>query len=67
MKLSTKLQAIAQGEGYFESALRAAYDSKTIVTSNDKAMLSRYMHGSELAADRLRLQELAIEFSKIGQ
>lgn len=67
MKLSDKLDAIAAGSGFSGEALYSAYESETITTANDRRMLARYMYGCELAADRFRLQDLAINFREAGQ
>lgn len=66
MKLSDKLNAIANADCFYGEALRLAYESETITTNKDKYMLSRYMHGAELTTDRFRLQDLAIKFAING-
>lgn len=67
MKLSNKLNAIASGESFYGNALYQAIELDDILTTEDKRMLHRYMHGSELTADRFRLQDLVIKLSAIGQ
>ena len=67
MKLSNELNNIAQGYSFNGKALREAYDSETITTTNDRQMLSRYMHGAELSSDRFRLQDLAMQFAMVGK
>lgn len=59
MKLHNKLQAIAQGESFYGQALYDALEHP-ITTKNDKSMLMRYLYGSELTNDRMRLQDLSI-------
>jgi hypothetical protein len=65
-EISKGLNSTALNNGYDGRALRMAYDSETITTKNDMAMLARFMHGAELKTDYIRLQELANEFLKIG-
>lgn len=66
MKLSHRLQNIADGVYFDGGALREAYDLEHTTTSIDMRMLSRYMHGSELSADRFRLQDLVIQLELKG-
>lgn len=58
-KIADELEATAQGQSYFGNALYVAIELPW-TTKNDRAMLHRYMHGSELLSDRTRLQEFAI-------
>jgi hypothetical protein len=67
MKLSDKLNAIANADCFYGESLYAAYESEIITTEKDKRVLSRYMHGSELTADRFHLQDLAIRFAMKGK
>ena len=59
MQLHDKLQAVAQGDSFYGEALYEALEHP-LTTKNDKSMLMRYLYGSELTSDRMRLQELAI-------
>jgi hypothetical protein len=67
MKLSDKLNAIANADCFYGESLYAAYESEIITTEKDKRVLHRYMHGSELSADRFYLQDLAIRFAMKGE
>jgi len=58
--LSQRLFDLAQGFYFDGAALRLAHESD-IVTEAEKRVLSRYMHGAELSADRFRLQDIAIK------
>ena len=66
MKLSDKLNAIANADCFYGEALYAAYEFDNVVTEKDKRVLHRCMHGAELSSDRFRLQDIAIKFSSIG-
>lgn len=66
MKLSQRLQNIADGVYFDGEALRLAYELEHSTTSNDRQMLSRYMHGAEVSSDRFRLQDLIVELSSKG-
>ena len=66
MKLSHRLQNIADGVFFDGGALREAYDLEHTTTANDIQMLSRYMYGSEVTMDRFRLQDLVAELSLKG-
>jgi len=57
-ELANKLDQIAAGNTYDAEALLAAV-RHDVTTSNDRAMLGRYLFGGHLGADRLSLQELA--------
>jgi len=66
MKLSDKLHAIASGSCFYGEALWTAYESENITTENDKRLISRYMHGSELMSDYFDMQDLANRFAQTG-
>lgn len=66
MKLSEKLNAIANADCFYGKALYSAYELDNIVNEKDKRMLHRYMHGAELRTDRFRLQDLAIKLAGMG-
>ena len=66
MKLSHRLQNIADGVYFDGGALREAYDLEHTTTANDIQMISRYMHGAEVTADRFRLQDLIVQLSLKG-
>jgi hypothetical protein len=66
MKLSDKLNAIANDDCFYGESLYAAYESE-IANEIDKRVLSRYMHGSQLSLDRFHLQDLAIRFAIKGK
>jgi hypothetical protein len=57
-KLAEQLNDIAQGSSYYGDALYVALEHP-VTTCNDKQMLARYLYGSELLSDRIRLQELS--------
>lgn len=59
VQIAKELEATANGESYYGNALYVALDLPW-ATANDKAMLHRYLHGSELKTDRHRLQDFAI-------
>ena len=61
-KIAKELQATADGNSYYGNALYVALDHPE-ATKNDKQMIMRYLYGSELLADRFRLQDLAIKIS----
>lgn len=61
-KIADELEATANGSSYFGNALCVARDFPW-TTHNDKAMLTRYMFGSELLTDKARL----IEFANISR
>jgi hypothetical protein len=58
-RIADELDATANGDSYYGNALYVALDLPW-ATYNDKAMLHRYLHGSELKTDRHRLQDFAI-------
>jgi hypothetical protein len=57
-KIADELEATANGSSYFGNALYVARDFPW-TTHNDKAMLTRYMFGSELLTDKDKLIEFA--------
>lgn len=57
-QLADMLDAIAQNKTFSSAALLAAY-KHNVSTSNDCAMLTRYIHGCPTGTDHIRLQELA--------
>jgi hypothetical protein len=59
VKIANELDATASGSTYHGNTLHDALELPW-ATHNDKAMLGRYMYGSELLSDRLKLQEFAI-------
>jgi hypothetical protein len=63
MRLSDKLQAIAQGETFSCQALHDAINHP-VSTRNDCLMLNRYLYGANRAADRFTLQRLAISIGE---
>jgi hypothetical protein len=58
-QIAKELEATANGDSYYGNALYVALDLPW-TTQNDKSMLHRYLHGSELKTDRNRLQDFAI-------
>jgi hypothetical protein len=59
-RIAQELDQTAQGYSYYGNALYVAMGMPG-VTDDERRMLHRYMNGSELTTDRLRLQELAIK------
>ena len=57
-KIADELEAIAKGSNYFGNALYVARDFPW-TTGNDRDMLTRFMHGSELLTDKDKLLEFA--------
>lgn len=62
-QIANELQATAQGDAYYGNALYVARDLPE-VTHNDKACLTRWIHGTQTSADRFRLQDIVIEILK---
>ena len=58
-RIAHELEQTAQGYSYYGNSLYVALDIP-VATDADKRMLHRYLHGSELSTDRIRLQDLAI-------
>jgi hypothetical protein len=56
--IAEELEATAKGSSYFGNALYVARDFPW-ATHNDKALLTRYMYGSELLTDKDKLIEFA--------
>ena len=59
-KISEELTKTALGESYYGNALYVAMDFPC-VNDDDKRCLHRYMHGSELNTDHVKLQEIALK------
>ncbi len=57
-KIADELEATAKGRGYYGNALYVARDFPW-ATHNDRALLMRYMYGSELLTDKDKLIEFA--------
>ena len=58
-KIAHELDCTAEGGAYYGNALYVSLDFP-FLTENDRDCLRRYMHGSNTAADRFRLQDIAI-------
>lgn len=58
--IAYELDEIALGNSYYGNSLYVALDMP-VADENDKRMLHRYLHGSELLTDRIKLQVLAIK------
>ena len=58
-QIAKELEATANGESYYGNALYVAMELPW-TSANDRQMLQRYLHGSELLSDRMRLQDFAI-------
>jgi hypothetical protein len=59
-RIAKELEATAKGNTYYGDALYVAMDFPW-TTHNDRALLMRYMYGSELLTDKAKL----IEFSAL--
>lgn len=59
-RIAQQLEQTALGNSYYGNSLYVALDMP-VADENDKRMLHRYLHGSELLTDRIKLQELAIK------
>lgn len=59
-QIGLELQKTAAGDSYYGNALYVALDMPEL-SSEEKDVLHRYLHGSELTTDRMRLQEIAIK------
>ena len=58
-QIAHELEQTALGNSYYGNSLYVALDMP-VATDADKRMLHRYLHGSELDTDFMRLQDLAI-------
>lgn len=58
-RIAWELERTAMGDGYYGNSLYVALDMPQ-ATKADKDMLHRYLHGSNLVIDHVRLQDLAL-------
>jgi hypothetical protein len=58
-RIAWELERTAMGDGYYGNALYVAMDMPQ-TTKNDREMLHRYMCGSNLKTDHVKLQDLAM-------
>ena len=63
MQLHEKLNAIAQGQIFSESALYEALHH-AVTAGNDKQVIMRYALGINTSADRFSLQDLAVRINE---
>lgn len=59
-QIASELGRTALGESYFGNALYVAMDIPAL-TQDEKRLLHRYLHGSELSMDHVKLQDLAMK------
>lgn len=59
MELHENLDSIALGKQWFEDALIEALN-KPYLNHHEKAVLKRYISGSQLNMDHIKLQDIAI-------
>lgn len=57
-RIAYELEETALGNSYYGNSLYVALDLPCI-THNDRGCLIRYLYGSELTTDHIRLQEIA--------
>lgn len=65
-RIAKELTATALGNAYYGNALYVARDIPG-VTDDDRLVLQRYLEGSQVATDSLRLQEIAIQLNGAGE
>ena len=58
-RIAWELERTAMGDGYYGNALYVAMDMAQ-TTQTDREVLHRYMHGSNLKTDHVKLQDLAM-------
>lgn len=58
-RIAWELERTAMGDGYYGNALYVAMDMAQ-TTQTDREMLHRYLHGSNLTTDHVKLQDLAM-------
>lgn len=57
--IANELKATANGDAYHGNSLYVAMDFPW-TTNNDRSLLTRYLYGSELLSDRIKLIEFAM-------
>lgn len=58
-QICDELQATAEGKAYYGNALYVARDIPG-VTDDERNMLSRWLDGSQVGRDRMRLQDMVV-------
>lgn len=65
--IADRLEAIASGDSYWESALREASKLPEAQGPEEASLLQRWMTGAQSGRDRFALQDLAIQILRSEQ